>query len=162
MIRYFLLAVLFAGILACQPEKAAQEGIQEIPAKGKIRNSDLIRNPVTADGVGDVSQMAKIAFEEEEYDFGKLKEGAVVNHAFSFTNVGEIPLVITSCRSSCGCTIPKWPREPIAPGKSGVINVRFNTENKKGDQNKPITITANTFPADTKIFIKGSIEAKNP
>jgi len=164
MMKYLILSCLSLALLACQPEKGKteQKGIQEIPTDTKVRNSELIRIPVSADGVGDQSGLASIEFTETEFDFGKIKEGAVVNHSFAFKNVGDKPLMITSCRSTCGCTIPDWPREPIPPGDSGEIKVRFNTENKKGAQTKPITITANTYPADTKIFIKGFIEEGNP
>jgi hypothetical protein len=83
----------------------------------------------------------------------------VVEHTFAFTNTGKKPLLISNARSTCGCTVPDWPKEPIMPGKSGVIQVRFNTENKAKEQVKPVTITANTYPATNKVYLQGFVEA---
>lgn len=156
--RSLLFLAIFCGFLACQDsETAAKDGFQETPSAKRIKTSELIKNPATASGKTNLENLAKIEFEETEYEFGEIKEGAVVNHSYKFKNVGDYPLMITSARSTCGCTIPKFPREPIEPGAGGEISVRFNSEGKLGSQLKPITITANTYPADTKIFIKGSV-----
>lgn len=98
------------------------------------------------------------SFTETTYDFGDIKEGAVVNHTFSFTNNGESPLIIESAKASCGCTVPRWPKEPIAVGSSGEIEVSFNSKGKPGIQNKTVTITANTNPKITKLFIKSNVQ----
>ena len=139
---------------------SGQKGIVETPADGSIRNADIIRNPVTASGPIDSSQVAMMAFEENTFDFGTVPEGTVVKHSFKFKNIGKSPLVIGSARSTCGCTIPKWPREPIPPGGSGAIDVRFNTEGKTNFQRKPVTINANTLPSVIKIFVKGNVTPK--
>lgn len=88
------------------------------------------------------------------YDFGLIKEGTVVQYTFRFKNTGAKPLIISNASSTCGCTIPQYPREPIAPGKEGELKVVFNSANKSGRQFKPIYITANTMPAhfDLKII----------
>ena len=65
------------------------------------------------------------AFAEEEFDFGTINEGDVVEHVFKFTNTSDKPLTISNARGSCGCTVPEWPREPIAPGEDGEIKVKF-------------------------------------
>jgi len=145
-----------AGTQASQDQPA----IKEIPAGKSIRTSDIIRNPVTASGIQDSSKVAQMTFEETEYDFGEVDEGATVTHKFKFKNTGKSPLLIGSARSTCGCTIPKWPREPILPGEGGEISVRFNTQGKPNQQNKPVTINANTLPAETKIYVKGFVNPK--
>ena len=163
MKQYLIILGVVLAFAACQSENGQPSGIQEIPSNGKkVSNADLIKIPVTAEGVQDQSTMAKFEFEETEFDFGTIPEGKVINHSFRFKNVGEVPLQITSCRSTCGCTIPKWPREPIMPGESGKIDVRFNSETKIGPQNKPVTLTANTYPSDTQIYIKGTVEKDKP
>jgi hypothetical protein len=101
-----------------------------------------------------------IKYTEEEYKFGKVMEGDVVEHAFEFTNTGKEPLIITDCRASCGCTVPEWPRDPVAPGATSRINAKFNTTGKSGDQTKVITVTANTEPFESHVTISGFVEAK--
>lgn len=96
----------------------------------------------------------EFSFEKEEHDFGTIKEGDVVNHIFKFTNTGEAPLVIQSATATCGCTVPSYPKEPIPVGGKGEIEVRFDSSNKSGAQNKTITITANTNPKINKVKIK--------
>ena len=76
-----------------------------------------------------------IAFEEKLHDFGTIKDGDVVEHIFTFVNDGEAPLIISDAKATCGCTVPEWPRQPIAVGETGEIKVRFNSKNKPGVQN---------------------------
>ncbi|WP_224996602.1 DUF1573 domain-containing protein [Cesiribacter sp. SM1] len=104
--------------------------------------------------------VAKIEYQETEYDFGTVKDGEVVTHTFKFKNTGDVPLVIQSASASCGCTVPKKPEQPIAPGATGEIQVRFDSSNKPGIQNKTVTVTANTDPAITRLAIKGTVEPK--
>ena len=96
-------------------------------------------------------------FTESAHDFGSIKEGDVVDHTFKFTNNGDVPLIISSATASCGCTVPKWPKEPIAVGGTGEIQVSFNSKNKPGIQNKTVTITANTNPKTTRLNIKANV-----
>ncbi len=102
-------------------------------------------------------------FVETSFDFGTISEGDVVDHVFTFTNTGEAPLIISSATASCGCTVPVWPREPIAVGGTGEIKVQFNSRNKPGIQNKTVTITANTYPKINRLSIKANVtKANNP
>lgn len=96
-------------------------------------------------------------FAKTEHDFGSINEGDVVNHTFEFTNTGESPLIIESAKASCGCTVPRWPREPIPVGGAAQIEVSFNSKGKPGTQNKTVTITANTYPKITKLNIKSTV-----
>ena len=104
--------------------------------------------------------MPGMAFEEKAFDFGEVDAGAVLKHTFSFTNTGAVPLIIGDVRSTCGCTVADWPRHPILPGKVGKIPVSFDTKNKNGRQSKPITITANTYPNKTVIYMNGRVFGK--
>jgi Protein of unknown function (DUF1573) len=99
-------------------------------------------------------------FAEESFDFGSAKEGDVVKHVFKFTNTGDQPLIIANAKGSCGCTVPTWPKEAIAPGATGEINIEFSTAGKPGQQSKRVTVTANTVPTDTFIEIKGMVNPK--
>ena len=98
-----------------------------------------------------------IEFNEELHDFGTIKDGAIVEHVFKFKNTGDAPLIISSATASCGCTVPEWPKEPIAAGEEGEIQVRFDSKNKPGVQNKTVTITANTYPKINRLRIKANV-----
>ncbi|RMF28619.1 MAG: DUF1573 domain-containing protein [Bacteroidetes bacterium] len=134
------------------------ERVEAIPTGGKV--SEIIRNPVSADTPADTVNVAKITFEEERFDFGRVSEGTVVEHTFHFTNTGRVPLLISDARSTCGCTVPEWPKNPIPPGGKDSIVVRFNTDGKVKRQKKPVTITANTYPSRTVIHLEGYVEPK--
>lgn len=101
----------------------------------------------------DPATAAEISFTENSFDFGTLQEGEKVEHVFKFTNTSDKPLTISNARGSCGCTVPEWPREPIAPGAEGEIKVKFDSKGKKGQQNTNVTITANTIPANTMLTV---------
>lgn len=92
------------------------------------------------------------------FQFGTIKEGEVVEHSFRFRNDGEFPLIINNVSASCGCTIPEWPRDPIAPKEESSILVRFNSKGKPGPQVKTITVYANTEPAYSELRLQGIVE----
>ncbi len=149
---------------ACQSDQKksnqSKKLVQEIKADGKISNSDIIRNPITADGPLDTINVAKMSFLENKYEFGTVKEGDEVKHTFTFENTGKAPLLISDARSTCGCTVPKWPKTPIPPGGKGEINVVFKTKGKQNKQQKPVTISANTYPPQTVIYLSGIVTPK--
>ena len=98
-----------------------------------------------------------IEFTESTFDFGTIDEGEKVSHVYKFKNTGSEPLIIKDAKGSCGCTVPQWPKEPIAVGETGEMLVEFNSKGKSGAQNKRVTITANTNPGQTFINIKGEV-----
>ncbi len=152
----YLCFLLFLGACSNEPASSGKR-VQEIKPS-KISNKDIIRNPVSADLPIDTINVAIMTFEETEYEFGAVLEGAQVKHTYKFTNTGTVPLIISDARSTCGCTVPEWPKKPIPPGGKGEIKVSFNTANKIKDQVKQVTLTANTYPSMTKLFIKGYVQ----
>ena len=100
-------------------------------------------------------------FEEEMYDFGTINEGDVVEHTFKFTNTGDSPLVISNAKGSCGCTVPSWPKEPVAAGETGEMTVKFNSRNKPNNQMKTVRITTNTESGQEMIKIKAFVTPKD-
>ena len=99
-----------------------------------------------------------ITFTEETYDFGKLIEGAKIEHTYHFENTGRGVLVIGTVGASCGCTVPKnWPKKAIKPGEKGEITVVFNSEGRVGTILKDIRITGNTSPKVTYAYLKGTV-----
>lgn len=99
-----------------------------------------------------------ISFEKKKHDFGEIQEGDVVTETFSFQNSGQEPLIIANAKGSCGCTVPSWPKEPIPPGESGEIDVKYNSSNKKGNERKTVTLTANTEPKQTRLTITADVK----
>ncbi|MEM7574592.1 MAG: DUF1573 domain-containing protein [Bacteroidota bacterium] len=165
MFRAPLFSSLLLGLVpivllfsACQADAPANSEFQSARVDGEISNADIIRNPVGEDGSVDTVNVAKMSFPEANYYFGAVDQGAVIEHSFSFVNTGKVPLIITDARATCGCTVPSYPERPIAPGESGVIDVRFDTANKEGQQNKPITLLANTYPNTTEIRLIGNVD----
>ncbi|TYZ06534.1 DUF1573 domain-containing protein [Hymenobacter lutimineralis] len=99
----------------------------------------------------------QIQFAEMKYDFGVIKPGDVVDHTFTFKNIGTAPLVISNIQASCGCTTPEWTREPVMPGKTGTITAKFNSAGKMGMQNKVLTIDSNSASGQVMVSLVGEI-----
>ena len=108
-----------------------------------------------------VGPLTNIKYDESSFDFGVADEGTVVKHVFKFKNTGDEPLVISNAKGSCGCTVPTWPKQPVAPGSYGEISVEFNTKGKPGRQSKQVTVTANTNPTDSHLEITGEVRGKD-
>lgn len=104
--------------------------------------------------------ISKIEFDHTSFDFGTIDEGEIVTHVFTFTNVGEEPLIVVNARGSCGCTVPQWPKEPILPGETASFTVKFNSKNKRGKRNQKVTITTNTEPPQSFLYMTGTIIPK--
>ena len=104
---------------------------------------------------------AVIAFTEYEYDFGKVKAGTKVRHTFSFENQGSGSLVIQSALTSCGCTVPKFDKKPIAAGKGGKLDVEFDTSGRDGMQTKTITVHSNATVPVVILKITAEVESRN-
>ena len=83
---------------------------------------------------------ADFKFEKEVHDFGNVKEGTQAEYVFKFTNIGKEPLVITNVQASCGCTTPKWTKEPVKPGETGQVTAIYNSKGRPGNFNKAVTI----------------------
>jgi hypothetical protein len=105
------------------------------------------------------TSLAEIKMDKTTHDYGNIKQGDNGECEFKFTNVGKEPLVITNCQGSCGCTVPQCPREPILPGKSGVVKVKYDT-NRVGGIYKTVTVTSNSKTGNVVLTIKGNVEAK--
>ena len=163
------LVVLSLSIIACQGDaKDARDQAQE-----SIANTDGSVQPTSGDAATPVQNnptpenqvptgpTTTVQYEHTDFDFGSVKEGETVKHSYKFKNTGSEPLIISSAKGSCGCTVPKWPSEPIAPGATGQIDVEFDSKGKPGKQTKRVTVTANTVPAQMFLNITGNVE-KDP
>jgi hypothetical protein len=101
----------------------------------------------------------EISVDKEVHDYGTIKQGANGTCEFTLTNTGSEPLIISRAKGSCGCTVPEWPKEPIMPGESSVMTVRYDTK-RVGAINKSVTITSNATENPTMVVrIKGKVLA---
>ena len=108
-----------------------------------------------------MAQQPVITFEKTDHDFGKINEAdGKVTTIFTFKNEGMEPLVLSNVRASCGCTTPKWPRQPIEPGQTGEITVTYNPNGRPGRFTKTVTITSNATEPTKRVTIKGEVIPK--
>ncbi|WP_108866968.1 DUF1573 domain-containing protein [Aquimarina aquimarini] len=142
-----ILAGIFAMTLVSCKEDAAKKVKEENVEMAEGRDAKNTDFPV-------------MSFAKTEHDFGTINEGDVVEHKFEFTNTGKAPLVIVSAKGSCGCTVPQWPKDPVAPGAKGEMLVKFNSSGKPNQQTKQVTITANTEAGKEIIKIKATVTPK--
>ncbi|HLO91823.1 MAG: DUF1573 domain-containing protein [Chloroflexota bacterium] len=109
----------------------------------------VVNNPNAAD----------ISFTKLVHDYGTIFVGGDGNCEFEFTNTGKEPLILSNVKSSCGCTVPSWPKEPILPGKKETIKVKYDT-NRIGPINKTITVSSNAKNDPVVLKITGNIVKK--
>lgn len=142
----FLLAVMMAFAFTSCKDNAAEKVSEDNVAAAAERDAEAGKFPV-------------MAFEESVFDFGTIEQGTPQEHKFKFTNTGETDLVIVDAKSSCGCTVPEYPKTPVAPGETGELLVKFNGSGKN-QVSKTVTITANTQSGKETISIKAFVNAK--
>ena len=104
-------------------------------------------------------KVAKIEFEKDVIDYGEVAMGSDGVRIFKFKNTGEVPLIISRVYSSCGCTIPKQPEEPVRPGEMGEISVKYDTK-RVGPIRKTITVYSNAETPTVALKIKGRVLAE--
>ena len=119
--------------------------------------ADVVHNPISASGDNDLGDLPVFEFRETLHDFGTVIEGEKVMYSFVFKNTGGDDLIISSVSASCGCTATKFTKEPIPPGKEGIITVTFDSTKRRGFQNKAITVAANTQPNKAVLRIKAMV-----
>lgn len=140
-----LVAVAAMSFVACKDNAAD---------KIKTENVDL-----AAQRDADAKNLPVMTFEKAEHDFGNIVQGTQVETVFKFTNTGKAPLIITDAKSSCGCTVPEKPKDPIAPGETGELLVKFNGSGSNQVM-KTITVTANTANGKETLRIKAFVTPK--
>ncbi len=125
-------------------------------ASSKVKNDNVA---VAAERDESAKQVPVMEFEKSEHDFGTIEQGTPQETIFTFTNTGNAPLVITNATSSCGCTVPNPPKEPIAPGEKGELVVKFNGSGQN-QVTKTITVVANTAKGSELLRIKAFVNPK--
>jgi hypothetical protein len=140
-----IILIVFGLTVACN-----QQSSKDIPA-------DVVHNPISADGEGNLEDLPAFEFKEKYHDFGSVIQGEKVTYGFKFKNIGNSDLLITKVTTSCGCTAPEYPKKPIKPGEEGAIQITFDSRGRVGYQNKSATVVANTQPNQTKLRIKAKV-----
>jgi hypothetical protein len=142
---YLLLAVTLAT--GCNNSTESEDSLP----------SNVVNNPKSSTGKESKKSVPKIAFEKSVHDFGRVIEGEKITYAFRFSNPGDNDLLISDVKASCGCTVPEFTKEPLKPGEKGHIKITFDSSNRKGFQNKSITVISNTIPSTTILKIKAQV-----
>lgn len=135
----------------------ASSSVTQPNTSSQVKNNNLPSTEIKPQG-----PTTAIKFGEEIHDFGTVAVESENLYAFTFTNTGSEPLTISNAKGSCGCTVPQWPKEPILPGQTGTIDVKFTPNAGQAGQpvEKVVTVTANTSPANTMVRIKADVIAK--
>ncbi|WP_108423427.1 DUF1573 domain-containing protein [Flagellimonas amoyensis] len=132
-----------------------------VSCKDKASNKIVADNVENATSRDEAQKLVPVmTFEKAEHDFGTIEQGTPQETIFKFTNTGNAPLIITDAKSSCGCTVPDPPKEPIAPGETGELLVKFNGSGQN-QVTKTITVTANTAKGSEILRIKAFVNPKN-
>lgn len=141
--------------------------IQKFDKDSILKNDKVLKKVDSVSKITDEQEEARnkevtsIKFDKEVYDFGECTEGDKVIKSIEFTNTGKLPLVINQAYGSCGCTVPKYNKEPIAPGKKGSIEIQFDSSHKPGANTKSVMIEANTNPPITTVSFSVKVKSKS-
>lgn len=152
-----------AKVSALQKERLAKVTEAKNKVKRKAEYAPITKQK-DVNKAAKSSNVAKTSMEvvNQVYDFGVITQGEKVSFEYTVKNTGKEPLIISNAKGSCGCTVPSWPKTPIASGDSAQIKVTFSSKGKKGKQQKRVTLTANTEPAQTYLTLKGEILVETP
>lgn len=159
-LRLGFLAMLAVAVLGCQNgDSSVREEARKSLESNSVQPAQPAQ-PASNESVVPAGPTTTMTFEEQRFDFGEVTEGEVVAHTYKFKNTGSEPLIISRAKGSCGCTVPKYTTDPVPPGGEGEMVVEFNTRGKKGRKSQKVTITANTNPPQTFIYIEGKVNPK--
>ena len=101
---------------------------------------------------------AILALQSNSFDFGRiLEDDGVVQHKFLFTNTGSDPLLVTNVRTTCGCTVPSWTKDPVQPGKEGYVEIEFNPRNHPGTFHKTVQVQSSAQNSNMFLTISGTV-----
>lgn len=141
--NFFVLGILaLVTFTSCQPKDSSKIGTDLVTVGGDSKGG-----------------LAVMKFETEKHDFGRISQGERVTYAFRFKNTGGSSLLISDAHGSCGCTVPSYPKKPVAPGEEAVIDVEFNSEGKKDHQEKTVTLITNCEPNTVVLTITADVMA---
>jgi hypothetical protein len=156
--KNYLVALSLFFLLSCNNRTSSNVDTSAASidsAKREIENSKIKTKPKVKE-----YPLTSIVFEKEVYDYGTIKQGVKVEYDFKFTNTGKNDLIISDAYSSCGCTIPEYPKEPIKPGESSKIKVLFNSAGRSNKQDKTVNLIVNTQEKIKQLKIIGFVKVE--
>jgi Protein of unknown function (DUF1573) len=144
MLKNFLIvAIVSSALCSC-----------DVRSKDKVAMQNPLNKQV------EITDPTTVKLIDSVFNFGTITAGQVVSHSFRFVNTGNKPLIVTDTRVQCGCTVAEKPTEPIQPGDTSEIKVKFDSVNKEGHTNKTVTVASNAEPVFPTILLTGEIEKK--
>ncbi len=156
--------LLVGGIIFTSCQSPSAEGFRDAADTASKKVNEAVKSTTKDNTRGKTETkvydgpITTFSVNEEVHDFGLVEQGSSNTFTFVVTNTGDAPLVIEDAKSTCGCTVPKKPTEPIAPGESGEIEVTFKPKKGQTNVTKPVNITANTEPRQTSLKIKATVQ----
>ncbi|MFM2326429.1 MAG: hypothetical protein RIR31_631 [Bacteroidota bacterium] len=153
MKKYFLFFLIPAALLSCDVKRK-----DKIADDSKTDSLKLVLQKQVEDNA--MKNTSTVQIIDSVYNFGTITEGEKVEYSYRFKNTGTNPLVIFNATASCGCTVPEKPEKPILPGETGFIKVVFNSNGKRGHNEKDVNITSNANPAFPSLKLIGEIKEK--
>lgn len=159
-VALFAAAPMFAQVVDQKPASVKSTPSKEATQAEQAKRNEEARaaQQTQAAEVNNNPNAPIIKFDKEVHDYGEIEQNANGQCEFKFTNEGKEPLILSNVRSSCGCTVPEWPRNPIMPGQSDVIKVKYDTK-RVGPINKTITVYSNSSVATVTLRITGKVNA---
>lgn len=144
--------VILLGLIGILTLSSCKDSKNKTGGEYNIDNPANIDNPNAKKG-----GLPEISFNETEFNFGTVIQGEKVVHSFVFTNTGNGNLIISNVKASCGCTVPKWTKEPIRPGQKGNVEIKFDSAGRDGKQTKTAKVYSNTSPNLTELVVRCEI-----
>lgn len=126
-----------------------------------VRKRDKIAKEPGTQNMPVIKDSTTVQIIDSSYNFGKVTDGEIVEYNFRFKNTGNKPLIIVNTAASCGCTVPEKPDQPVLPGETGFIKVKFDSHNRVGQAHKTIMVTSNANPPFTDLVLTGEVVAAN-
>jgi hypothetical protein len=158
MKKYVLsIAIMFLTAFVVNAQVSTSNSAAEEQRKKEAERKKLEQTQVTTNTNPNAPD---IKFDKLVHDYGTVEQHGDGRCEFTFTNEGKEPLILSNVRSSCGCTVPEWPRQPILPGQSEVIKVKYDTK-RVGVINKSVYVYSNAKESPVTLKIKGKVEAKS-
>ena len=144
------LGIISSNLISCNKEKTTSATTEaevlepSLEVDSTLQTSTPKANP-QADLIAKAKQspLTNVALSQKHYDFKDVKKGEVVEHQYEITNTGTNPLIISEVKPGCGCTAPNYTKDPILPGKSGFVTLKFDSSSFEGIQNKTAAVYAN-------------------
>ena len=157
---FLLLAGVSLSLTSCKKEEKADPLVVEESYANETNTalSAPIESPQDLIAKAQSSPLTNIVLAQSHFDFGKIKHGEVVSHTYEITNTGKNPLILSQVIPGCGCTVPEFTKEPILPGESGKITLKFDSNGFQNIINKQAEIYANTEKAPIIITFSADIQ----